>query len=63
MKIELTFRDDDARVVAHFLRQRYKSKAALKRLAMIAVRREVAAQAKIELEAKEVEGRGGMMEG
>jgi len=50
MKIELTFRDNDARVVTHYLRRRYASKAKLERLAMMAVRTEVAAQAKIELD-------------
>ena len=49
MKIELKFRDSDARVVTYFLRHRYKSKAELAKLAMVAIRREDAKEAELEL--------------
>jgi len=57
MKIELKFRDNDARTVQCYLADRYgkKRNTKLETLAMIAIRREVAAQAKKELEATGIE--------
>lgn len=53
MKVEIRFREDEARVIQGFLRARYKSKASLETLCKLAIRTEVAAQAKIELEEAE----------
>lgn len=53
MKIEIAFRDDEARRILGFLRARYKSRASLEALCKIAIRQEVAAQAKIELDEAE----------
>ncbi len=52
MQITLRFRADDARIVAYYLRRRYKAKstAKLERLAMVAIRREVANEAQKELD-------------
>lgn len=50
MKIELKFRSDDARSVEYYLKRRYNSKAALEKLAMVAIRREVASEAQKELD-------------
>jgi len=49
MRIELAFREDDARAVTYYLQRRYKSKAQLAKLAMVAIRREVAKEAEAEL--------------
>jgi hypothetical protein len=48
MKIELKFRTDDARTIEYFLRKRYNSKAKLEKLVMVAIRHEVALEAKKE---------------
>jgi hypothetical protein len=51
MKIELYVSERDARAWEYFLRRRYgKKRAGLKALVEIAVRQEVAAQAKKELD-------------
>ena len=50
MRIELKFRDDDARSIKYYLQRRYKSKASLEKLAMVAIRREVANEAQKELD-------------
>jgi hypothetical protein len=50
MQIVLKFRDPDARTVTYYLRKRYGSKADLKSLAMLAIRKEVANEAQKELE-------------
>ena len=50
MQVILKFRSDDARTVNYFLRRRYNSKADLQKLAMVAVRREVANEAQKELD-------------
>jgi hypothetical protein len=49
MKIEITFRETDARSITYYLQKRYNSKASLDKLAKLAIRNEVVAQAKIEL--------------
>jgi hypothetical protein len=49
MRIELKFINDGARTVEYFLQKRYNSKAKLEKLIMLAVRREVADEAKNEL--------------
>lgn len=49
MQITLKFRDTDARTVEYYLRRRYNSKAKLDKLAMVAIRREVANEAEKEL--------------
>lgn len=53
MKIEIAFRDSEARILEYYLRKRYNSKAGLKKLAKQAIRDVVALQAVIEL--KEIE--------
>ena len=50
MRITLAFRDSDARTVEYCLRRRYNSKASLEKLAMVAIRREVANEAQKELD-------------
>ena len=49
MRIEIKFTQDTARTVEYFLRRRYKSKAALEKLARLAILREVADEATKEL--------------
>lgn len=53
MKIILTFNNTYARSAEYYLRKRYNSKANLERLARVAVAREVADEAKKELDAAE----------
>lgn len=53
MRIEIAFRDSEARILEYYLRKRYNSKAGLKKLVKQAVRDVVALQAIIEL--KEIE--------
>jgi hypothetical protein len=57
MRIELKFRDNDARAVQCYLADRYGKKRStkLETLVMIAIRREVAEQAKKELKAMGME--------
>jgi len=50
MRIELKFRDSDARTVEYYLQKRFNSKAKLEKLIMLVVRREVAIEAKKELD-------------
>lgn len=50
MRIEIAFRDSEARMAEYYLRKRYNSKAGLKKLAKQAIRDIVALQAVIELE-------------
>ncbi len=52
MQITLKFRDNDARTVTYYLKRRYnaRSTAKLERLAMVAIRREVASEAQKELD-------------
>lgn len=52
MQITLKFRDTDARTVEYYLRRRYGGtrKAKLEKLAMVAIRREVANEAQKELD-------------
>lgn len=45
MKIEIAYRDDEARRVEYFLRRKYKSRAGLKRLIKLAVAEAAAEQA------------------
>lgn len=56
-KVTLTFTNDDARVIASFLRTRYgkDKRATLRGLCEVAVRTEVVAQARVELEKAERE--------
>ena len=49
MQVILRFKNDDARYIKYFLRRRYKSKADLAKLAMVAIRHEVSSEAQIEL--------------
>jgi hypothetical protein len=51
MKLIIVFRDDEARRLLYFLRNRYKSKAELLKLAKLAIRTEAANQAKLESDA------------
>jgi uncharacterized protein (DUF2336 family) len=53
MQITIKLEDDVARSTEYFLQRRYKSKAKLERLAKIAILRESANQARIELNYKE----------
>jgi len=50
MTITIKFTDSEARVAHAYLKARYKSKASFEKLAKLAIRTEVAAQARIELE-------------
>jgi len=54
-KVTLNFTNDDARAIAAFLRARYQrdKRATLRGLCELAVRTEVAAQARVELEEAE----------
>ena len=55
MEITLKFRDSDARVVTYYLKRRYAAKSDdLKKLAMVAIRAEVAKSAQDELDANAV---------
>jgi len=56
MRIILKFRDTDARTITYFLRCRYNSKADLQKLAMVAIRREVAREAEKELDELKTKG-------
>ena len=51
MRIELIFKDSEARVAEHYLRARYNSRAGFVKLAKLAIREEVARQAEAELAA------------
>lgn len=50
MRIEIKFTDYEARIAHHYLKTRYKSKASFEKLAKLAIRTEVAAQARVELD-------------
>ncbi len=50
MEITIKFTDGTARRTEYFLRRRYKSKAKLEKLAKVAILREAANEAKVELE-------------
>jgi hypothetical protein len=50
MEIIIKFTSSDYRITEYFLQQRYKSKKKLPALAKVAIQREAAAQAKIDLE-------------
>jgi len=56
MRIELKFRDADARSVDYYLKRRYNSKANLDKLVMVAIRREVALEAQKELDELNLRG-------
>lgn len=51
MRIEIKFTDREAIIAHHYLKARYKSKASFEKLAKLAIRTEVAAQARLELDA------------
>lgn len=53
MQIVIKFRDDDARRTEYYLRRRYNSKASLEKLARVAILREAANEATIELKESE----------
>lgn len=55
MKIEIAFTESEARSILYYLRKRYASKAELKTLCKLAIRCEVAAQARMELKEAESE--------
>ena len=58
MEITLKFTDEVARRTEYFLQKRYRTRAKLAKLAKIAVLNEAAYQAKIELLAEKIKGRG-----
>ncbi len=55
MQITIRFKDNDARRTEYYLRRRYGSKASLGKLAKVAILREAAQEAAIEL--SELEGK------
>ena len=50
MQITLKFRDTDARSVKYYLQKRHSSKVNMEKLCLLAIRREVAKEAKKELD-------------